>query len=600
MSGRRGRKKAPAKQQQLSAGADDDVLDPDSTFKPIAPAAPASPIVTLATHAISPLVAAARVVSSVAAAALPTIPETQAAVAAQALDIDHGRQLATTPRSLTSSPTSSPTAVHNPFTAPATLKQTRSRTVGFGITTTVVQEQEERDEDDLQQHPGQQRDQDLQPDDTDLKHSSKPGLVSITSFLAAYGTHILYTLLLLSLLALILQQNSALSAQQHSILQQQEQVTAQAAALESLQQQLQLAKQQLQELPDQQQLGMVAATCSAGLSEINATQTLLNSTMEHLETVSEQLAANITAVAMSTKAGQQAWDFLSAAAAHQPTPSPAAAAGEQQATAELSKSSAASIAGSRLQHVLLLQSDQQQQLINQHLHESKLLLDSLPSKVQQEVQQQLAAKLPPLDVALADCGARVLFHTAISTSRFMQDAFAAGDWAYPAATEPYSSNSSTITTPASSQPNDAAAHQQGKSSDASAAAAAGNTQSLAPYSLLHKLHAFVATKLQGLLQIHPPADATAASSSRAGWQQLVQQRLMSLEHISSLLLTPAGQAAGRCLPLTLQDGQPAVLEIALPQMMEVHRWVGCGACRCLQNLMLTEAWLWGICGCGVQ
>lgn len=545
MSTKRGRKKAAPKAaatpvQQQQQHEPEDMLDLQALQDPAPrkPTAPPSPIVAIARQAMSPVVAAAKRAASIAAAALPAIPEA-AAVDANSLDVAGNHH--------DTSPNSPPAAAqHNPFSTAADLAGLEPQNDSAAshdqfINTSCMQQQSSLD-DDMELPP--------RPPPKSTGTSLQEQLKGIAADVMQHHSSILQALQVLALLLLlgtVLRQGSLLRAQEATIVQQHQLVAAQADSLRTLTGELQQVQHKLQSLPDMQQLQDAAASCSVGLGSLNMSQASLHGSMHSLTASMWQLQANISSISAASQLGQKAWGMLEAAAIAASQASTAAdaerigsgtaAAGmHSQATNDGSGSVTAEAAAATLSLPALLQQHLQQQVLAQQLQQSMGVLDSLPVTVKREVQQQLAAQLPPVDLALADCGARVVFHTPLVTS--------------PA---------TKAVTPA----------MQPQSAVAPSAEASG-------------IMGWVQQHVRQLLPLLPTNNIAALSR----WQPKQQQgtQLLSAAEVNNIILRPhpatashAGSigTSGSCLPLVLGQGHAggatpaAVLEIALPQLMVI-------------------------------
>jgi hypothetical protein len=526
MSTKRGRKKAAAKpaapllqdeEPEFSAA------DLQATTKP---AAPPSPIVTLAKQAITPVVAAAKRAASTMAAALPAIAEASA-VDAAGLDFDQQQQHPESPRS--------PTGQRNPFSEPASgLRGDLSLQEDDAVPGSDQQQQhgihssisEQRDELDEELDPLQGEQQKTKAAaglGAQLKQQALLQLQSLGGWFGAQRSSGLLPVLALGLLmlaglcAMVMLQGSALKAQHETITQQQQKVAAQQTALAALQVQLQQAQEQLQALPDMQQLQDAASSCKAGLGDLGSSQDSLQETLDSLAALAGQLETNISTLSDASALGQKAWQLLEAATA-------ANAAGEGDGTA------AAAVAAPAL-----LQQTQQQQALAQQLQESMAVLDTLPSTIQQEVKQQLTAALPPVDLALADCGARIVFHTPLNSTTLAAAAAAASGVPTAGSGSPASGSMRWL-------------QQQVARRLLPGSAAAANQQQLPLLS---------AAQVNSII-LRPPGvfPASPAGAVRAG---------------DGAVPSPSSIP---CLPLLLAPGNAsaaaAVLEIALPQLAAIH------------------------------
>lgn len=409
MSTKRGRKKAAAKPAGPVLPDQEPEVSPAELQATAKPAAPPSPIVTLAKHAITPVVAAAKRAVSVIAAALPAIPEASA-VDAGGLDFDKQHH-PDSPRS--------PTGQTNPFSE----RQTVLRDA-FSL-----QEDDAAQGSDQQQlRQGMHSSGSLQRDELDeelepLKEEQKQQQASAAAPLgvrllqhalllwrnlsAWFGAQrssgalpvlALGMLLLAGMLGMLFLQGSALREQQSMISQQQQQVAAQQTALAALQEQLQQAQQQLQGLPDMQQLQHDASSCKTGLDGLGSSQDSLQETLDFLAALAGQLEHNVSSLSQASTLGEKAWQLFGAATG-------------SNGAAMTADAAAAAVAAPAL-----LQQTQQQQELAQQLQQSMAVLDTLPATIKSEVQQQLSAALPPVDLALADCGARIAFHTPLNST----------------------------------------------------------------------------------------------------------------------------------------------------------------------------------------
>jgi hypothetical protein len=528
MSTKRGRKKAAAKPAAPVVQDEEPEFTAADLQATTKHAVPPSPIVTLAKQAITPVVAAAKRAASTIAAALPAIAEASA-VDAAGLDFDQ-QQHPDSPRS--------PTGQKNPFSEPPSGLHDDLSLQDDDAATGSDQQQHgmhssiSRERDDLDDELEPQQDQQQQTKaaaagllGVQLKQQALLRLRSVGGWFAVQRSSGLLPVLALSMLLLaglggaVFLQGSALKAQQGTIAQQQQQVAAQQTALAALQVQLQQAQQQLQALPDMQQLQDAASSCKVGLGDLGSSQDSLQETLDALATLAGQLEANISSLSQASALGQKAWQLLEAATA-------ANAAGDGNAAA----AAAAVVAAPAL-----LQQTQQQQALAQQLQDSMAVLDTLLTTIQQEVKQQLTAALPPVDLALADCGARIVFHTPLNSTAMATSASAAD-----------------------------AAHTAGIASPASGP--------------MHWLQQQVARRLL-------PGSAVAAKQP--------QGPLLSAAQINSIILRPqsafpastagavlAGNRAVQsqssipCLPLLLAPGNAsaaaAVLEIALPQLATIQ------------------------------
>jgi hypothetical protein len=210
---------------------------------------------------------------------------------------------------------------------------------------------------------------------------------------------LLSSLVLAGFCGMVILQGSALRTQQNTIVEQQQHVAEQQTALAALQEQLQQAQQQLRALPDMQQLQDDASSCKAGLDGLGSSHNSLQGTLDSLFALAGQLKSNMSSLSQASALGEKAWQLLEAAA---PAGSTAEAGGAAAAAAVAAPA--------------LLQQTQQQQALAEQLQQSMVVLDTLPATIKQEVKQQINAVLPPVDLALADCGARIVFHTPLNTT----------------------------------------------------------------------------------------------------------------------------------------------------------------------------------------
>jgi hypothetical protein len=420
MSTKRGRKKAAAKPAAPVVQDEEPEFTAADLQATTKHAVPPSPIVTLAKQAITPVVAAAKRAASTIAAALPAIAEASA-VDAAGLDFDQQQQHPDSPRS--------PTGQRNPFGEPPSglhddlSLQEDDAAPGsdqqqHGMHSSISRERDELDDElePLQQQQQQQTKAAAARLKVQLKQQALLQLRSLGGWFGGQRSSGLLPVLALCMLLLagmggmVILQGSALKAQQGTITQQQQQVAAQQTALAALQEQLQQAQQQLQALPDMQQLQDAASSCKAGLGDLGSSQDSLQETLDALAALAGQLETNITSLSQASALGQKAWQLLEVA-----TAANTASAGDAAAAA------AAVIAAPAL-----LQQTQQQQALAQQLQESMAVLDTLPTTIQHEVKQQLTAALTPVDLALADCGARVVFHTPLNSTAMAAAAAASG------------------------------------------------------------------------------------------------------------------------------------------------------------------------------
>jgi hypothetical protein len=364
-------------------------------------------------------VAAAKRAASTIAAALPAIAEASA-VDAAGLDFDQQQQHPDSPRS--------PTGQKNPFSEPPSglhddlSLQDDAAAPGsdqqqHGMHSSISRERDELDDElePLQDQQQQQAQAAAARLGAQLKQQALLQLRSLGGWFGAQRSSGLLPVLALGMLLLaglggvVFLQGSALKAQQGTITQQQQQVAAQQTALAALQVQLQQAQRQLQALPDMQQLQDAASSCKAGLGDLGSSQDSLQETLDALAALAGQLETNITSLSQASALGQKAWQLLEAATA-------ANTAGNGDAAA----AAAAVVAAPAL-----LQQTQQQQALAQQLRDSVAILDTLSTTIQQEVKQQLTAALPPVDLALTDCGARIVFHTPLNSTALAVAAAAA-------------------------------------------------------------------------------------------------------------------------------------------------------------------------------
>ncbi|KAF8065875.1 RNF133 [Scenedesmus sp. PABB004] len=371
---KRGRKKRAA------ALVEAEIAQP--AFGPARAAPPPSPLIAVARQALTPVLAAARAVSAAAAASLPGIPEQRGQVGSGlddgSIDLDGGGGLAT-PRSPPASP------------APPLFARSGPRPAGAGGDAGAGDASD--DADDASDHTSDGADAE-RPPPAALAAAAAAGAAAARDALgraAAAGGRAAaawlcggrragaaQAVLLVALLALAGAQHGALRAQRGALAAQQAHGAAQAVALGELAAQLSRAQERLAELPDLGLLQRAAASCGAGLGELGGQQAALNESVEALARATRALAADVAGARRAGALGEQAWQLLAA---------PPAVAGDGRGGG-----AGASIpppAGAR---------------------------SGLPAAVGQEVARQLAAALPPLDLALGACGGRVVLATPLDAA----------------------------------------------------------------------------------------------------------------------------------------------------------------------------------------
>lgn len=528
MSYRRTARKKPQQKQQTitTVGGVDDVARPAI---PIAQNPPASPAIALAKQALSPVVTAAKAITSAATAvlapALPAIPEDATIRTAHVDDLQPG-----SPKS--------PKATQHPFLSNTAQKlftddppqQDQQQHFHSTPHRTPTHETPEAD------HPA---DLEADGDEQQLPATQHPPAVlrSLQQLLSSFGWKgglLLCAVVLIPLLAVVLMQGQQLKLQAEALHAQQQQVAAQAQALQDLQLQL-------------PSLLHTAHATNDSLSTLTAEQSSLLNNLKGLSNLTQQLVQEVSHINGSQQAGEQAWQLLKAVTGLDCTQQPDSAACSAEDLSATSPNASLVLQVLRQQ----LSQEQQQdteklQLQQQVVQRQKELLQALPHTIRQEVQQQLAAQLPPLDLALADCGGHVVSISPINHTAFHQQL---GVFA--------------------------AAHHT------SAASSKG------PTSMLQQLQQQLQRSLTPRPQTVPPPSSvampakdststndTAPANSTAGGVKaskaggLVGQQLLLLHRV---LLRPASKLLpSACVPMLLgSDGSPAVIEIQLPQMSHI-------------------------------
>lgn len=527
MSYRRTARKKPQQKQQTitSVGGVDDVARPAI---PIAQNPPASPAIALAKQALSPVVTAAKAITTAAAAvlgpALPAIPEDATIRTAHVDDLQPG------------SPKSPKTTQH-PFLSNIAQKlftddppQQDQQQQDFHSTphSTPTHEAPEAD------HPA---DLEADGDEQQLPATQQlPAVLrSLQHLLSSFGWKgglLLCALVLIPLLAVVLMQGQQLKLQAEALHTQQQQVAAQAQALQDLQLQL-------------PSLLHTAHATNNSLSTLTAEQSSLLDNLKGLSNLTQQLVQEVSHINGSQQAGEQAWQLLRAATGLDCTQQPDSAACSAEGL------SAAPPNASLVLQVLRQQLSQEQQqdteklqLQQQVVQRQKELLQALPHTIRQEVQQQLAAQIPPLDLALADCGGHVVAISPINHTAFHQQL---GVFA--------------------------AAHHTSAASTKGATSMLQQLQQQLQRSLTPRPQT-VSPSSVAMPAKDSPSNNTATPNSAAGGVKaskvsgLAGQQLLLLHRV---LLRPASKLLpSACVPMLLgSDGSPAVIEIQLPQMSHI-------------------------------
>lgn len=381
MSARRGGKKKTQQKQQTLLTADDDAA-PQQPATLTTPASPAVIMQQLASKAITPVVTAAKAITT-AVLTMPAIAEGATIGTAQ---VDNDQPQSPGPSTGIQQPAFAMTA-QKLFADSHPQKDQIHSQEAAAVQESPSQESEPPASSEQQEDPLQQ------------EAADGPSLWLRTqqfcSSCSWRGGLLLCAAILIPVLIAIVVQGQVLKSQAHALRTQQELVAAQAQALQELRQELQATSAQLPSLKN------TAHATESSLSTLTAEQTALLASLEGLTASTQHLAAQLGHMNHSQQAGQQAWELLQAVAAlNCSNASNSSAACAEQGAASIHNASAALKS-------LLLQSLQQQQQQEKKEKEAQ-------HKAQQQVPTQ--APLPLLDVALADCGARIVFSTPVNAS----------------------------------------------------------------------------------------------------------------------------------------------------------------------------------------
>lgn len=537
MSTRRGgKKKIQQKQQTLSSSAAAaEGLDEDLPRPAIAHATPASPVVImqqLASKAITPVVkTAAKAITTAFALAMPAITEGDlpaSGIAAAQLDSDQpgspgpstGTQqpaFAMTAQKLFADSHPDRQAKLGDTQRPHESPEQQEPPSGSDTDKAIADQQEQ-----LPAAAGAAAEASKQ------LHLVLQGLCSSCS--GWRGVLLLCALVLVPVLITVRSQAQALHAQKELAL-------AQAHALANLRQELQATSAQLPSL-----LQIVHATNSS-LSNLSTEQVALLHSLAEMSALMQRMQQELGHLNGTHQAGQHAWELLTSVAAlncsgGQSDSAACLATNHSKASIHNASAVLKSFIQQSLQHAA-----QQKDARDRDQALQQQLLQALPQTIERAVQQQLSAQAPLPDVALADCGARIVYFTRIDASILQQ---------------------------------------LGGAAAAAAAAGGGGGQQgrgWGPLSILQQLQASLlqkneATGLAGDAPDGVPAsqgvtaDRSPSSNLEAGgWSQREQQLLLH-----RVMLRPASSLQPvSCIPFVHGvHGSPAVVEVQLPQAAYIH------------------------------
>lgn len=275
----------------------------------------------------------------------------------------------------------------------------------------------------------------------------------------------------------------------------------------------------------------------------------------------------------TAQAGESAWQLLAALTGtnctaqpdHAACPPAAAHAGADADAATTPGTTIAAAATAKntsmvLEALMQLLSQEQQQdteLLQQQQDQlaqrQAELLHSLPQTIKQQVQAAMSAQLPPLDLALADCGGHIVFTSAINSTAFHRQL--GGQQHHPPQPSPAGS----------------------VNADSTSSKAVSFLQQLQRSLLTH-------VRLPGATTAPPPVDTdinvTAAgnnSSTAPGGDGDSSHQQHSNKHqqhlLHRVLLRPASKLLpSACVPMLVggDNSSPAVIEIQLPQPAHIH------------------------------
>lgn len=538
MSTRRGgKKKIQQKQQTIpssAAAAAVEGLDEDPPRPAIAHATPASPVVImqqLASKAITPVVkTAAKAITTAVALAMPAIAEGDlpaSGIAAAQLDSDQP-----------GSPGPS-TGTQQPAFAMTAQKlfadSHPDRQAELGDTQgphDSPEQQEPASGSNIDEAIADQQEQPPAADGAAVGASKQLHLVVqglCSSCTGWRGVLLLCALVLVPVLITVRSQVHALHAQQELVL-------AQAHALANLRQELQATSAQLPSLLQ------AAHATNSSLSNLSTEQVNLLHNLAEMSALTQRMQQELGHLSGTHQAGQHAWELLTSVAALNCSggqSDSAACLATNHSVSSIHNASAAlkSIIQQSLQHAA-----QQKHARDRDQALQQQLLQALPQTIERAVQEQLSAQAPLPDVALADCGARIVSFTPIDASILRQLGGAA------------------------------------------AAAAGGGGGQLGrgwgPLSILQQLQASLLPRNE---PTGPPADAapdgvaasqgatadrsTSSNLKAGGWSQRDQQLLLH-----RVMLRPASSLQPvSCIPFVHGvHGSPAVVEVQLPQAAYIH------------------------------
>jgi hypothetical protein len=532
MSTRRGGKKKVQQQKQqtipsssTAAAAAAETLDEDLPRPAFAHATPASPVVVmqqLASKAITPVVrTAAKAITTAVALAMPAIAEggqPASGIAAAQLDSDQP-----------GSPGPS-TGTQQPAFAMTAQKLFADSHPDRRAVAEPADAQEQHDSPEQQEPHSSSGNDDNVCDQQEqpaagaaAAEASKQLRMAVQRLCSSWsgwkGVLLLCALLLVPVLVTVRSQAHALQAQQELVL-------AQAHALANLQQELALTSAQLPSLLQ------TAHATNSSLSSLSTEQGTLLHSLAELSALTQRLQQELGHLNSTHEAGQHAWELLTSVAALNCSVGGAsdsgACAATNHSTASIHNASAALKA---IMQQSLQQAAQQKDAQARDQAQQQQLLQALPQSIKRAVQQQLSAQAPLPDVALADCGARIVSFTAIDASIL---------------------------------------RQLGGS-----AAAAGGAQHVSiwgPRSILQHLQQLQASLLPRNQPTAPlagaaPGAVAASQGVVAGWSQREQQLLLH-----RVMLRPASSLQPvSCIPFVHGvHGSPAVVEVQLPQSAYIH------------------------------
>jgi hypothetical protein len=425
MSTRRaGKKKTQPKQQQTSIaealeGASDDVARPAVPLSSQTPVSPAvlisklakqamSPVVTAAKATLSPVVTAAKAVLA-PQPAMPIIPEDPTINTAH---VEYDQPHSPKPSTIMKQPAFAMTA--QKLFADARPQNDQQQDHDAAAAQVMPQQTPSSAAEDDQYADVQEA---AAHDAPAQQHSNlATKLQQLSSSFSWKAELLLCAAVLLPLLVAVLVQGQILKSQTHALQAQQQLVAVQARALQDIRKELQDTSAQLPVLMH------AAQATNSSLSTLTAEQNALLSSLSGLSNLTEQLAQDLGQINGSQQAGQQAWKLLIAVAQLDCAKQPGAAACVNQ-------TSASSINATAVMQTLLQRATQQQR--GQHDQEQRQqqqqlaqrqqeLVQALPTTIKQEVEQQLSAQTPLPDLALADCGARIVSCTPINASALQQ------------------------------------------------------------------------------------------------------------------------------------------------------------------------------------